>query len=138
MAEARTLYDKAVANLFAARMLRVSQICDEEQLNIAGFHLQQAVELALKYLLEAEGIEYPKTHSIEQLIALGRKHGANLPLTDYIDDHAEMFSQWEAKSRYILGYAIEDRKIDRALEEVDTFLLAIARDAREQGEQTCE
>ena len=126
MPEARTLYDKAVANFIAAKMLRAGAYCDEEQMNIIGFHLQQAVELALKYLLEMDGVEYPKTHAVEQLVAIGRDAGVELLLSEYIDDHAEMFSQWEAKSHYVFGYAIEKRKVDRAMDEVDVFLRAIA------------
>ncbi len=38
-------------------------------LNIVGYHLQQAVELALKHCLEMEGKDYPKTHDINDLLA---------------------------------------------------------------------
>lgn len=37
-----------------------------------------------------------------------------------------MLSQWEAKSRYVLGYAIESRKVERALSEIDDYLAEVA------------
>ena len=127
MASAQTLFDKSVANLLSARILFEHASGDEEQLNVVGYHLQQAMELALKYLLEQHGVEYPRTHDIDQLIRMGHDAQADLYLPEYLEDHAEMFSQWEAKARYVLGYAIEARKIERALGEVDDYLADIAR-----------
>lgn len=130
MASANTLYDKAAANYKSARLLLQYAAGDEEQLNFAGYHLQQAVELTMKYLLEQDGVEYPKTHDIEQLIRIASEKGIDLHLNEYIEDHAEMFSTWEAKARYILGYAIESKKLERALKEVDKYLTAVAKAER--------
>ena len=124
--QAKTLYDKAVANFRLADFILLNLEDDEEQLNFAGYHLQQSLELALKYLLEQNGVEYPKTHDIERLIKLGRENDVDLMVSDYIDDHAEMFSSWESKARYITGYQLETRKLTRARDEVDRFLAAIA------------
>ncbi|WP_251212691.1 HEPN domain-containing protein [Adlercreutzia murintestinalis] len=126
MASATTLYGKAAANFKSAKLLLDNANGDEEQLNLAGYHLQQALELTLKYLLEQDGIEYPKTHDIDQLIRIGNESRVDLQLSEYLIDHAEMFSLWEAKARYILGYAIEARKLERALSEIDDYLAAVA------------
>ena len=126
MSSAQTLFGKAVANLRSAQLVYEHCDGDEDQLNIAGYLLQQAVELAMKYLLEQNGIEFPQTHDIDQLIRIARAHDIDLYVSEYLDDHAEMLSLWEAKSRYILGYAIEARKIERMLQEVDQYLERIA------------
>ena len=133
MATEQTLYDKAASNLKTARLVFDNREDDDAQLNYVGFHLQQALELALKYLLEQSGIEYPKTHDIDQLIRLANESEVDLFLSEYLEDHAEMFSQWEAKSRYVLGYSIEQRKVERALEAVDEYLIGIAE--KEKAEQ---
>ncbi|MCI8366752.1 MAG: HEPN domain-containing protein [Eggerthellaceae bacterium] len=132
MASASTLYGKAASNYRAAKTLLDYASGDEEQLNMAGFHLQQAVEFAMKYLLEQDGVEYPRTHDIDQLIRIANEGKVDLLLTEYIEDHAEMFSQWEAKSRYILDYSIEQKKIERALKAVDEYLTAIADEEKRQ------
>ena len=127
MGSARTLYDKAVANLRTAQILFDHDADDEEQINAMGYHLQQAMELALKYLLEQNGVEYPKTHDIDQLIRMGREAGAELYLPEYLEDHAEMLSQWEAKSRTTFSVTrIESRKVERALSEIDDYLAEVA------------
>ncbi len=131
MASAQTLYAKAVANYKSACILLQNAPDDEEQLNFAGHHLQQAVELALKYLLEQDGVEYPKTHDIDQLIRIGHERNVDLHLDDYLEDHAEMLSSWEAKARYVLGYAIETKKIKRASQAIDEYLARIAKAERQ-------
>jgi HEPN domain-containing protein len=136
MANAQTLYDKAAANLSSARILFDYAGSDEEQLNIIGFHLQQAMELVLKYLLEQNGIEYPKTHDIDQLVRIGNEAQVDFRLPEYLEDHAEMLSQWEAKSRYVLGYAIEARKVERALQVVDDYLAEVAKRETEEIERS--
>ena len=97
-----TLLDKSISNYNVAVMIRNQMGSDEAYLNYIGYHLQQAVELNLKYQLEMSGIEYPKTHDIE--------------------DHSEMFSLWEARTRYVLNYHLEERKIDVALKGVKELL----------------
>ena len=57
MAEARTLYDKALSNYNSARILREFMGDDDEQLNIIAYHLQQALELSIKYTLELKKID---------------------------------------------------------------------------------
>lgn len=59
--------------------------------------------------LEQNGVEYPKTHDIEQLIFVAKNNKIDLYLGEYIEEHSEMFSQWESKSRDILGYLIEEK-----------------------------
>lgn len=126
MSGAANLFDKAASNLRSAQLIFDHRGEDDEQLNMVGYHLQQAVELALKYLLEQDGIEYPKTHDVDQLIRMGREAAVELHLSEYVEDHAEMFSQWEARSRYVVECAIEARKAERALWEVDDYLAAVA------------
>lgn len=133
MPNAQTLFDKAAANLLSARILFDHVGDDEEQLNVIGYHLQQALELVLKYLLEQHGVEYPKTHDIEQLVRMGNDAHVDFHLPEYLEDHTEMFSQWEAKARYVLGYAIEARKVERALREVDAYLADVARRETEEA-----
>lgn len=132
MASAKTLYEKSVANYKSARLLFENAIGDEEQLNFAGYHLQQAIELAIKYLLEQDGVEYPKTHDIDQLIRIAKDNDVELYMSEYLEDHAEMLSMWEAKARYVLDYAIESKKIERALAEVDEYLATVAEAERSQ------
>ena len=117
-----TLFDKAKQNLNVAKAIYSSFSNDEAYLNYAAYHIQQALELSVKYLLEMNGVVYPKTHDIDQLIQLADNKGVNLYLSEYLDDHSEMFSLWEARTRYILNYRVENRKIQRALTETEIYI----------------
>lgn len=133
-----TLLDKAKQNVNVAKMIYNSSKGDEIYLNYIGYHLQQAVELAVKHGMECFGIEYPRTHDIEQLILKCKDEGIDIGVTDYVDDHSEMFTQWEAKTRYIKNYRLESRKIEKALEEVPKLIESIDRNVEQTYEQTEE
>lgn len=138
MADSSTLFDKSVANLRTAQILFEHAVDDEEQVNAIGYHLQQAMELAIKYLLEQDGVEYPKTHDIDQLVRIANENDVDLQLSEYLEDHSEMLSQWEAKTRYVIGYGIERKKAERALREIDAYLQETAKRERSEIEQSEE
>ena len=46
---------------------------------IIGFHAQQAVEKALKAVLAAAGVQFPRTHNIAMLLALLEQAGKKPP-----------------------------------------------------------
>lgn len=123
-----TLFDKAKQNLKVAESIYSTiAINDEAYLNYVGYHIQQALELSIKYMLEMNGVNYPKTHDIDQLIRLANINNVELYLNEYIDDHSEMFSLWEARARYILNYRLEKRKIERSLTETKSYLDVIEK-----------
>lgn len=120
-----TQLDIAYSNWEVSSILTASNADDENILNHAAYHLQQAVELALKYVLEQNGVSYPKTHDIEILLKAAKDNQIFLSKFDWIYEHAEMLSSWEAKTRYIVAYLVEKNKIMNALPEVHEFLSAI-------------
>jgi len=92
---------------------------DEQFLNYIAYHLQQAVEIWVKSDLEDNGVNYPKTHDIEQLIIIGNQNNVKFNLNDYIIEHSEMFTNWEAETRYVANYKVQANKIDRAIVEIE-------------------
>lgn len=126
MGSARTFYDKAAANLRCSRILLEYGEGEEGQIAAAAFHLQQAAELALKHLLRQNGVDYPQTQNIDQLIRLGRDAGVQLYLTEYLEDHAEMLYRWEAQWESILDYTIEVGAVEWALSEIEDYLVDVA------------
>ena len=122
----RSLLDISINNYNSAFVLYQNLWGDEAELNIVGFHLQQCLEICVKYLLELEGIRYPKTHDIEVLERLALDNSVDLHFSEYLHEHTEMFSAWEAKSRYIIDYVLEKEKVQKALKELETYLKEIS------------
>lgn len=115
------LFRSARMDLETAKTLWSMSWDDEMILNNAAYHLQQAVEKVLKGALECVGITVPNTHKITKLLSMVFNHGVNLVITDWIDDHSEMLSEWEAESRYNMDFLVEKRKLDRAVKEIQIF-----------------
>lgn len=102
----KTLLDKAYANLIYAKsgFLRAD---DEIVFDLVGYHVQQAVESTIKYVLEMNGVEYAHNHNIRQMIQLSESKNVDLKLPEFIYEHAEMFTEWEASSRYVMNFKLE-------------------------------
>lgn len=94
---------------------------DEMILNNAAYHLQQAVKKMLKGALECVGVTVPNTHKISKLVKMVSDNGANLTISDWVDEHSEMLSEWEAQTRYDMDFLVEKRKLDRAMKEIRVF-----------------
>lgn len=52
----------------------------------------------------------PGTHRIAKLLQMVHHNGANLIITEWVDDHAEMLSEWEAESRYNMDFVVENKR----------------------------
>ena len=116
------LFRSARMDYETAVMIWQSLYNDEMILNNAAYHLQQAVEKVLKGALECVGVTVPNTHKISKLVRMISDNGANLLITDWIDDHSEMLGEWEAQTRYDMDFLVEKRKLDTAVKEVQNFL----------------
>ncbi|MDO4198442.1 MAG: HEPN domain-containing protein [Erysipelotrichaceae bacterium] len=122
MKNTKSLFDKALSNFDCARIIRKNiSNEDEELINLVGYHLQQSVELSIKYTLEINGIKYPNVHRIEDLIKLANDNNINLHINEYIEEHDALLSSWEANTRYIVGYLIELKKVDKAISEIEIY-----------------
>lgn len=123
MSKTKNLLDKALTNFDCAKIIRNSiNNEDEEMINLVGYHLQQALELSMKFTLEMNGIEYPSTHRIEDLIKIAKNNNVDLHINEYIKEHDALLTSWEANTRYIIGYLIELEKIDKAIPEMESYL----------------
>jgi HEPN domain-containing protein len=63
-------------DLQAMRALSDPKTADVE---LFGFHAQQAVEKALKAWLDLRGVIYPRIHDLDDLLRRLRQHGATVP-----------------------------------------------------------
>lgn len=116
------LFRSAYLDYQAAVSLYQTPFPDEMYFNIVAYHLQQCVKKVIKGALECVGVTVPNTHRISKLLQMVIHNGANLTITEWLDDHAEMLSEWEAESRYNMDFIVEKRKIEQAVQQVGSFL----------------
>lgn len=98
---------------------------DEMITDQAAYHVQQAIEKALKYQTEMLGIEYKKVHNIAGLIS--PLEAAGFPVSDELKAKAFVISDWEASSRYNDDFSAVKADIEDAIqlyEELETEILS--------------
>ena len=78
--------------------------------NIAAYHIQQAVEKIIKYQIYKSGVSINNaqmyTHNIEKLIIYGDLLNLQFYVPDYIRTNSLKITDWEAGSRYDIGFSI--------------------------------
>jgi len=104
-------------------MLNADTFADE----IFGFHAQQAVEKALKAWLSLIGVEYPRTHDLEELLELLEEHAEPIleafydlvDLTDFaVQFRYRLFEDDEGR----LNRSVMIRQVDNLVVHVETLV----------------
>lgn len=88
--------------------------------NQIAFHAQQAAEKALKSVLLGCGVEFPKTHHLEELIELVQEAGIPWP---FPVDQVEALTPYAVQTRYPGGiFQISRAEVDEAIEIAEQVL----------------
>ena len=116
-----TLLNRGKANLKIAKMI-YNATDDYLELTMAAFHIQQAVELALKHILEINGIDYPYSHDILELLDVIDDNNISLNDDQWIRMNSEKLTSWGSETNYVRGYLGDRCKMDTAITKVDSFL----------------
>lgn len=119
---------KAVANIGTA--IRALEDYNKNKIKnmkgLSAYHVQQAVELILKYLIYTNNFYNDNelyTHDISKLIMIAE--GLNIGIPKYIKDNARVFTSWEAKGRYDLRPAIRTDKVANSIKNVMKWIVKI-------------
>jgi HEPN domain-containing protein len=110
---------KADADIVGARTLLAGA-----QLDLAAFHVQQALEKALKALLVAAAQDVRRSHDIDMLATLARAYWPDLLPSPFA---LAAISQWYVTTRYPDPDAVSPTivEVDEALEAVASLIAAI-------------
>jgi HEPN domain-containing protein len=110
---------KAAADISGARTLLAAN-----QPDLAAFHVQQALEKALKALLVAAAQDVRRTHDIDLLATLARGHCPDLLPSPFA---LAAVSQWYVSTRYpnLDAVAPTTAEISEALDAVASLIAAI-------------
>ncbi|MBR1642147.1 MAG: HEPN domain-containing protein [Butyrivibrio sp.] len=78
--------------------------------NIAAYHLQQAAEKLIKLqiykALQTTEDRKMYTHDLSKLIEYAEAESIKLIVPEYIRDHVNSITEWEAGNRYDIGFSI--------------------------------
>lgn len=117
------LLKNAYADYRACKQLRTGLENDELYVNRIAYFIQQCFEKVIKAYLECAGVRPPHVHSIERLLNIAEKTtDCVLVITDWLENHADTITLWEAETRYNLDFCVELKKVDKALKALEEFL----------------
>jgi HEPN domain-containing protein len=113
---AELLAGKAAGDLVVARKLAPDPEVNDDHV---GFNAQQAVEKALKVALTLGGVDFPKTHDLDYLIALANQNSLEVDVGLH---SVGWLTPWAAEFRY------DDAPIDTLdrSRAIETAELAVA------------
>jgi len=104
----KSLLDAAKADMKASHAI-LSLYDDDLSINLAAYHIQQAVEKSLKFRINMLGESFPQTHNIGHLIDVLEKLNETLP--DWLLFEARRLTEFEAQSRYILDFLASKKEV---------------------------
>ncbi len=88
----------------------------------AGYHIQQATEKLIKYLIYNSGVKTDNAkmykHSINDLITYANTLGIDIVIPEFIDKHAIQITSWEAEGRYNIHFVARIDTLEKHLAEV--------------------
>lgn len=93
--------------------------------NIAAYHLQQAAEKMIKIQIYTKCTSYDNhklyTHNIEKLIAYADSLAIGVVVPKYIRDNSLIITDWEAGSRYDVGFSIRIDTLKKTSKEIEQW-----------------
>lgn len=122
-----TLLDKARSSLRGA--VNFASTGDEADFSWSAFHIQQAVEMAMKYALELCGVDYAEIHSIPKLARCFPESQDFVPehiLEELEAERGIALSTWEASSRYDNSFLTSKRLLDRNIDFAEMLIECVA------------
>ncbi len=93
--------------------------------NIAAYHLQQAAEKLIKLQIYKSVSDVNNsqmyTHNLDRLILYSESMGVRIHVPDYIREHSVQISDWEAGSRYDVGFSIRIDTLKKAYDVISRW-----------------
>lgn len=93
--------------------------------NIAAYHLQQAAEKLIKLQIYKSVADVNNsqmyTHNLDRLILYAESLEVSIDVPSYIREHSVQISDWEAGSRYDVGFSIRIDTLERTYEVISEW-----------------
>ena len=126
-----SLLDRAKKDAWSARLVFVYWDGDELSYDIAAYHVQQAVEKSMKYVLSQNNVAFKKQHDAVLLKEQFEDNGIALP--EWFLPNMDTLDKYVTQSRYGTDLVASRTKILELLDCVEEYIKSI--ELEEQGRQ---
>ena len=127
------LLTRASKDIWLARVGLNNLTGDEIEYDVIGYHVQQAVEKLMKFILNERGIRFRKDHFIEQLVEQFEDNGIEVP--DWVEVNSVMITSWATVTRYGESLVVVKGKMIEILDKVDIWLQQQQEQQQQQQKQ---
>jgi HEPN domain-containing protein len=132
------MYEEYLTKALSSIIIAKQALKNYEKTNIkdmknkAAYNTQQAVEYLLKFSIynckqyqnSNHNVRQIYSHDLDRMInKYCKPYGIYVPKK--IEEHADIYSKWEAESRYQLSYSVRIDSIMSALKETEQWLIQI-------------
>ena len=114
------LLQRAGADLGTAKLILESDLPDPLYLDIAAYHLQQALEKIMKHIININGKKFPFVHEIDVLYNTMETYGLDPPA--WIAEHEDTLTKYATVTRYTRNIVASRRKLTELLPLVEDYL----------------
>lgn len=118
-----TLFEIGSRDLWNSELILSHLTGDEIDLNLASYHIEQALEKCIKFQLEMREVKYKWTQDLSTLVEIKENISNAMPLE--LKAELGLIIAWESKTRYIKDYFLELRTINRVLPKVKAYLSTV-------------
>lgn len=108
---------------------------DDSNMDTACFCAHQALELLLKYIIEVNGMQPPKTHEIDTLLTYAKSSGFDYSKYDDLYNFADKLNKWETSSRYGSGILTNVEALKKAYNFIEEILSEFMKGKEEDSQK---
>jgi HEPN domain-containing protein len=115
-----SLLDRAKRDLESCRILLERAESDELFQDLAAYHVQQAIEKALKFWLCMLDIQYPKTHDV--IVLMDKLESVKQTIPDWLNENGDLINDYANKTRYSTSIVGTKRKIRELCDDAERLI----------------
>ena len=114
------LLRRAGSDLWNVNLIMSHEISDPVHYDTAAYHVQQATEKVMKYVLQQNGIEFLWTHDISELVEQMIENKIDVP--NWISEVAGLLTGYESKTRYLNTLVASKAKLEELIPLITEYL----------------
>ena len=115
-----TLLQRAISDIKIVELILKENSEDEVQLDVAAYHVQQAIEKCMKFNIQQAGEVFPRTHDVYLLVQ--QLEHAGLAAPEWIYNNGDTINSYATKTRYGTSIVSTRKKIQELCELTSKYI----------------
>lgn len=118
-----TFFEMGSRDMWVSELIMSNLTGDEIEINIAAYHVHQALLNVIKFQLEMQGVRYRPQGNVRTLTLLCQQVFSSIP-NELLED-LDIIVSWEDKTRYSKTFFVPLHIINRILPKVKSYMSTV-------------